>query len=227
MNVQSKRTSCVSFRRYTIHDNCTPENRHLMASRLVVEVTTGRFLPLEVADLIYEMIFSSKEWVSHQLRNPRENEQIYHFLGSTKRNRVCIEDIIGKQPRKKRWTLMVKDISGDSNRPLGATKQRSSGDIVKRKERAATGSSAEQRLSNLASKPAQSLQGLLTTSGPSIYPITGTSTSSRTYEGSCLFEDLKDRPITPPDLVELSRSLSSKPERDCRSSKYCPSVTAD
>ena len=122
---------------------------------------------------------------------------------------------------------MVKDRSGDSNRPLSTTKQRNSEDVFERKEIAATGSSAEQRLPHLASKPAQSLQGLLTTSGPSIYPITGTSTSSRTYEGSCLFEDLKDRSITPPESVEPSRSLSSKPERDCQSSKYCPSVTAD
>ena len=121
---------------------------------------------------------------------------------------------------------MVKDRSGDSNRSLSVRKQRSSGDVVERKEMTTIRSSAEQGQSSFALKSAQSLQDILATSGSSIYLVTGSSRSS-TSEEPCLIEEPEDRSITPPDSVKPSRSLSSKPERDCRSSKYCPSVTAD
>ena len=109
---------------------------------------------------------------------------------------------------KKRWSPMVTDRIGSSS----VTKQKSSEDVFEWKEMAATGASAKKRLSSLASSDSK-------------YPVTGTSTTSRTSEVPFLTGELEDRSIPPPDSVKPSMSLSSKPKPTCQSSNYCPSTT--
>lgn len=65
---------------------------------LAAEVATGKNLPFEISELLHEMIFSSEDWISHQLGNDSRNECGHLFLSSTTESgQVSIDDIRGRQ----------------------------------------------------------------------------------------------------------------------------------
>ncbi len=66
---------------------------------LAVEAATGKNLPFEISETLYDMIFSTKDWISHQMGNGSRNEGEFLFLSSTNESgQVSADDIGGRQP---------------------------------------------------------------------------------------------------------------------------------
>lgn len=65
---------------------------------LAVEAATGKNLPFEISEILYDMIFSTKDWISHQLQNTSRIECEHLFLSSTNESeQVSIDDIGANQ----------------------------------------------------------------------------------------------------------------------------------
>lgn len=65
---------------------------------LAVEVAIGKSLPFEISETLYDMIFSTKDWISHQQRNSPRKECEHLFLSSTNENgQVSVDDILERQ----------------------------------------------------------------------------------------------------------------------------------
>ena len=65
---------------------------------LAVEVATGKSLPFEISEMLYDMMFSSKDWISHQRRSNSRDDCGHLILNSTNESvQVSVDDICGRQ----------------------------------------------------------------------------------------------------------------------------------
>ena len=87
-----------------LYDNCSPTNR-----RLAVKATTGKMLPAEISEIIYGMLFSNKAWISHRLGNNARGGYNDRFLNTTRRGKICPEDVVERQLRKNSWARKLED----------------------------------------------------------------------------------------------------------------------
>lgn len=174
-------------------------------------------------------MFSNKEWVSHQLRNSKKDEHEHLFLNPRKRGHVCIEDIVERQPRKKRWNLKAGDPQiGCSKRSSILQEQRHWQDMLDRNETAAIDISAEDRKPSLSLKPAESLQSLAGASGL-LTSSSGTHASGTvdTWNSSRPTEELEGRSTTALVSANSSVRLNSNFEHSAQSSHCHPCTTAN
>ena len=143
------------------------------------------------------MLFSNKEWISHQLRNNEQVEHDDYFLSSTKRGQVFIEDIIERQPKKKRWALKVDNPQNECSKISSrAQKQRLSQKMLDENELAKMKDPAEQSTSCPALEPAESFQGLL---GASKVVASSLGTHASGTAVPCSTEEMTDRSSLTPD----------------------------
>ncbi len=204
------------------------ETGSLTACRLAVEVATGKGLPAEISQLIHELLFSNKEWISHQLRNEGQSEHDHQFFNPTKRQQVCIEDIVERQPRKKRCALEVDGPQRPLRKSSRVQESRYSQDVLDRNERAGTNSPAEQSITSFAMKAAGSPQSLLDVSGEvASSPSTHTSGTTGTREVSCPTEEMEGRSTIVLTSVKLSESLNSRSEVSTQLSHCYPSTATN
>ncbi|KAF6232182.1 hypothetical protein HO173_009565 [Letharia columbiana] len=210
-------------------NECALKENIMCIVPLAVEVATGKNLPAEISESIYDMIFSNKAWTSHQLRNNEQNKQQHDFLSSTKRGLVYIENTVEEQPRKKRWIPKVEDPqSGYAKRPFRAQEQKPSQNMLDRNETATIDTLAEQRKPCLDLNPAESLQTLLHLSGiGASSPGTHASGTTDILEDWNPTEKMEASSNTALNSVEPSESLNSRSEHSTQSSHRHPSTTTN
>ena len=200
----------------------------LTACRLAVEKATGKGLPAEISQLIHDLLFLNKEWISHQLRNEKQGERDHQIFNTTKRGQVCIEDIIERQPRKKRCAPEAENPQGSLRISRREQERRYSQDLLDLNEKATINRSAEQSIACLAMQAAESPRSPLhvpeEVAGNCSTHALGTADAR---EVSCPTDEIEGRSITALNSVTLSESLNSRSDYSTQLSHYHPSTATN